>query len=670
MKKIVRRGQVSRREFMRLSALAGAGAFVAACGGAGPAAPAEAPAADAPAAAEPAAAAPAAAPSTYNEAPMLADLVAAGSLPPVDERLPSNPLVMPVAEMIGSYGGTFRRGFKGVSDRWGPTKLQDRGLAWFDQDLNMQPRIAESWEVSEDGTAWTFHLREGMKWSDGTPFTTEAVQWWFDNDLTNETLTPAPGSAWTTGDGTLMQLDVADDYTFTFTFADPNPLFIYNTRRLTNAIYEPGHYMAQFHMELTEDQAGLEAATADAGFETWAQYYEDRRWWYLNPEKPSVGPWIAKNELSNELFLMERNPYFFAVDADGNQLPYVDDVQHRLFETNDVFNLWIINGEIDFQNRHVQTPNFTLYKENEESGGYQVMIGSGSGHLAIQLNLTTKNEQLREFFNKREVRIALSVAVDREAINELVYDGLLTPRQYSPISKSPQYYEKLSNAYIEYDADMANQLLDEAGYAEKDANGMRVWPGTTDPISFVVEGTALPGDADEQAILQVVKYYADAGITASYRGFERSLYEEHWGANEIEAAWWGGDRTVVPLVAPIIWTGQQPDRPWCVAWSLWKLNGDTDPNAEEPPEGHWIWTIWDIWDQVAAETDPARQTELFYQILDIWAEELPMVGYLGEAPALIIVKNGVRNYLPGFPIDDPTGDEHLLNTETYFWESA
>lgn len=666
----VKNKMVSRRRFMQLSAFAGAGIAVAACGGAPAAAP-EAPAAEAPAAAAggEAASSGGAAAGQYSEAPMLADLVSAGSLPPVDERLPSNPFVMPVAEQTGNYGGTFRRAFKGVSDRWGPTKIQDRGLAWFDQDLNMQPRIAESWEVSEDSKVWTFHLREGMKWSDGTPFTTEAIQWWYENELTNETITPAPGSAWTTGaDSTLMELEVVDDYTFNLTFADPNPLFIFNTRRLTNGMYQPGHYMQQFHMELTEDQAALEAATSEAGFETWDQYYADRNWWYLNPDKPSVGPWISKNELSNELFLMERNPYFFAVDADGQQLPYVDNIQHRLFETNDVFNLWIINGEIDFQARHVQGDSFTLYKENEDAGDYSVYIGSGSGHNAIQLNLTTKNEQLREFFNKREVRIALSVAVDRNAINELVYDGLLTPRQYSPISKSPQYYPKLSEAYIEYDLDMANQLLDEAGYTEKDANGMRVWPGTSDPISFVVEGTAQPGDAGEQAILQVIKYYADAGITASYKGFERSLYEEHWQANEIEAAWWGGDRTVVPLVAPIIWTGEQPDRPWCVAWSLWKLNGDTDPNAEEPPEGHWIWDIWAIWDQVAVEPDPAKQTELFYQILDIWAEEIPMPGYLGEAPALIIVKNGVHNYLPGFPIDDPTGDEHLLNTETYFWD--
>ena len=161
MKKLKRRAGISRREFMQASGLATAGLVLAACGGAA------APAADAPAAEAPAAdsgggdAAPAAAPGSYNEAPMLADLVASGDLPAVDERLPANPMVMPVAESTGNYGGTFRRGFKGVSDRWGPTKIQDRSFAWYDQDLNMQPRMAESWKLSDDATTWTFHLREG-----------------------------------------------------------------------------------------------------------------------------------------------------------------------------------------------------------------------------------------------------------------------------------------------------------------------------------------------------------------------------------------------------------------------------------------------------------------------------------------------------------------------------
>jgi peptide/nickel transport system substrate-binding protein len=605
---------------------------------------------------------------------MLAELVANGSLPPVDERLPGNPLVMEVQESIGNYGGGIRRASKGVSDKWGPTKCQDHGLVWYDTDLVMRARIAESWELSDDARTWTFHLREGMKWSDGSPLTTENIQWWYDNELQNTDLSPAPGDAWVTGpDRDLMELNIEDDYNFSVTFVDPKPLFLYSLGRISpgdgplGTFYAPGHYMAQYHIELTEDPEALEAQVAEAGFETWAQLYIDRNWWYLNPERPSIGPWLSKNSLSGELFLMERNPYFFAVDAEGNQLPYLDTITHRLFEQDDVFNLWIINGEIDFQARHVNIGNFTLFKENEENGDYQVLIGASSGHVALQLNQTTKDERLREFFQNRDVRIAFSLAVDREAINELVYDGLYTPRQYSPLSTSPNYYPTLSEAYIEYDPDQANALLDAAGY-ERGSDGMRTWnDGSGETISFVIEGTATAGSTDEDAVQQVIRYLTDLGISATYRAVERSLYTEHHQSNEIEAAWWGGDRTVVPLAAAIIFIGTQPDRPWCPAWGYFRTQ-PTNPVAEEPPEGHWIWEIWRIWDELAQEPDPATQNALFEQILDIWATELPMIGYLGEAPAPIIVKNGFRNYLPGFPVDDVTGDEHLLNTETYFWE--
>jgi peptide/nickel transport system substrate-binding protein len=600
---------------------------------------------------------------------MLAELVQAGSLPPVDERLPINPLVLPVAEQTGNYGGTFRRAFRGVSDRWGPTKCQDHALSWYDQDLNMRPHLAESWELSEDGREWTFHLREGVKWSDGTPLTSEHVQWWYDNILGNEELTPAPPGNMVTGtERTLGQLEVMDDYTFKFSFADPHPLFINTVARPTPPPYAPGHYLQQFHINLTEDQAALEAATQEAGFASWDELFIDRNYWYMNPDLPTMGSWLGQNPLSEEVFNMERNPYYYGVDPDGNQLPYVDRIVHRLFDNDEVFNLWITNGEIDFQNRHVSINNFTLYKENEESGDYRVLIGTSAGHLAVQLNLTTKNERLREFFNNRDVRIALSVAVDRENINELIYDGLLTPRQYSPLSSSPQYYEKLSNAHIEYDPARANELLDAAGFAEKDANDMRLWPGTTEPISFIIEGTEAAGTPGEDAINQIIRYYGEVGVQASYRGVERSLFEEHWGANEIEAASWGGDRTVLPIVASGIFLGTIRDRPWADAWGLWKVD-PTNPVAEEPPADHWIRNIWSIWDEIAVEPDSDRRNELFFQILDIWAEELPMIGYLGESPALIIAKNGVRNYLEGLPIDDTTGDEHLLNTETYFWDN-
>ena len=655
----------SRREFIRLSAVASAGAIVVACGSSGEPEEEmeEAMPADAGAAEE------AVAMGQYQEAPMLSDLVSSGALPPVDERLPSTPGVLPNAEgSAGNYGGIVRRGFKGVSDRWGPTKMQDRGLGWYDQDLNVQPRLAESWSINEDASEWTFNLREGAKWSDGAPFDASSFQWWYENDLQNTDINPGINPRWMSG-GVVMGVESVDDYTVKYSFQEPKPLFIYETLRTTRRIYLPGHYLNQFHWELTEDQDKLQADTEAAGFNAWNEYYEDRRWWYLNQELPSMGPWVADNELSSELFVMKRNPYFPLVDQDGQQLPYVDQVNHRLFETNDVFDLRIIAGEIDFQGRHVALDSFTLYKENEEAGDYSVYLGFASGHTAIQLNQTTKEPRLRELFQNTDVRKALSVAVDRVTLNELVFDGLLTPRQYSPLSSSPQSNPEQASAYTDYDTDMANQLLDGAGYSDKNAGGQRLWPGSDDPISFIVEGTAAPGTQGEDAALQIVKYFADVGITATYQYFERSLYTEHFRANEIEAAFWGGDRTVLPIVAPWIFEGTMIDRPWGVAWGLHRSTGGVDPNSEEPPEGHWIWDIWELQDQIAVEPSDDRRNELFQQVLAIWAEELPMIGYLGESPSLVIVKNGFVGYKAGFPLDDTTGDEHLLHTETYYWEN-
>ncbi len=663
---------ISRREFLCLSAVAAAGVAAAACKpkGTTPApTPTQAAAKKEPTPTSPPT--PTTAAPAEKEPPMLAELVKAGKLPPLDERLPQDPGVIPLADgqVVGKHGGTIRRGFKGVSDRWGPTKMRDHRLAWYTADLAMRPHVAKSWDINDDASEWTFHLRKGMKWSDGHAFDSENFKWWYEHVLTNETLTPSPPGSWSTGSPrVLMEMEFPDKYTVKFKFANPNPLFIYRVARPTPPPYIPYHYMKQFHVDTTDDKAALEAKAKEAGFETWDQYFGDRNWWYMSPDRPSVGPWIPKNPLSSELFVMERNPYYFAVDKDGKQLPYVDKVTHRLFETPDVFNMWIVNGEIDFQARHVSIGNYTLFKENEDKGDYQVVLGTSANHIAIQLNMTTKDQRLREFFQNRDVRIALSLAVNRDEMNELAFDGLLTPRQYSPLSKSPQYYPKLSNAYIEYDPKKANELLDKAGYDKRDSEGFRLWKdGSGETLSFVIEGTAPPGTPQEDAVQMVVKYYADVGVKATYKSVERSLYEEHWAANDIEAAWWGGDRTVLPIVAPWIFLGTMIDRPWCAAWGLWK-HDPTDPNGEEPPQGHWIWKIWETWDKIAVEPDEGKRNELFKKILDIWAEELPMVGYLGETPAPIIVKNGFLNYLPGYPIDDTTGDEHLLNTEIYFWE--
>jgi peptide/nickel transport system substrate-binding protein len=674
---MMKKGKITRREFIRLTSIGAAGAALAAC------APKEVPVvptateAPLPAATKPvvniAATATTGPTSTpvpkFFEAPMLSEMVKAGTLPPVEERLPVNPGVMTGVEMTGKYGGGIRRGFNGVSDRWGPTKLQDRGMAWFDKDLALHPRLAESWEINADATEWTFHLRKGLKWSDGVPLTTEHVKWWYENEIMNKTLAPTVGSQWRTGrnPGTPMKLEVIDDFTCKFIFADPNPMFIYKLTR--GIIFTPSHYMKQFHMELTDDKAKLEALIKEKGFDAWDKYYNnDRNRFDLNPDRPSTGPFLMRGSTSSELFMMERNPYFFATDPEGNQLPYLDNVQHRLFENTEALNLWVVNGEIDFQARHMSFGNYTLYKQGEEKGEYKVVLGVSAGHQCMQPNHSTKEEKLREFFQNRNVRIAMNLAQNRDEINELVWDGMLVPRQYSPLPMSPQYYEPASKAYIQYDPDKANELLDGEGYDKKDGEGFRLWKDGSGPISFNIEGTWQPGTPEEDSCLMLVDYLSKVGIKAAYKYAERSLYTEHYENNDIEAGYWGGDRTVLPLVPEaIIFRGVQPDRPWAAGYAAY-WNTPEKPAAVEPPADYFVKKIWDIWAEVAIEPDPVKQTEKFTEILKIWAEEVPCVGLLGEIPSPCIVKNGLRNFVPGFPNDDTTGDENVYQTETYFWE--
>ncbi len=525
-------------------------------------------------------------------------------------------------------------------------------------------------EINEDASEWTWHLRPGTKWSDGSNFTSADFTWYYQYHLLNTDITPAPLSQFSTGNPLVWsEWTAPDDYTVVMTFADPNPLFSFKVIGHQNPPFRPSEYAKQYHPDFVDEET-LNAMAVEEGFQTWADLYTDRDWWYMDETRPCIFPWKPSNTLDNELFVMERNPYFWQVDPEGNQLPYVDKVTHRLFETPDVFNMWIVNGEIDFQYRHVDKGNFTLFKESEESGAYTVSIGTVANHFCFTPNLASQDERFRAFFGSLDVRKALSLAVNRDELNELVYDGLGTPRQYSPLSMSPNAYPEQADAYIEYDPETAAELLDGAGYDAKDAEGYRVFnDGSNETISMTIESTFEAGSPDEDAVQLLIKYFGDVGIKAQYKYVERSLYTEHYESNQVIATSWGGDRTVMPTVTPDIFEGSTADRPWAGAWTLWKLN-PTDPNGEEPPADHWIWTIWNAMDAVKVETDEETRNELFRTgVLDVWKEQLPMIGYLGEFPALTILKEGLHNYLPGFPNDDITKDEHLQGPQTLYWDT-
>ncbi len=600
----------------------------------------------------------------FKEAPMLAELVAAGKLPPVDERLPKVPSVYPVPDSIGNYGGTMRRGFKGVSDRWGPSKTKDVGLTHFNYwDLEIRPDIVMGWQMNADGTQWTMKLREGMKWSDGAPFTTSDWTWAFENVYSNADLTPAKSAP------VIANESAMDDYTVVVTLEKPFPLFMHFENRGPSTRYLPAHYLEQFHQLLTDDKAKLDADTKAAGFNAWTEYFSNKNDWLLNPERPMEYPWVPINDPSGELFIMERNPYFHAVDPEGNQLPYIDRINHRLFATPDVFNMWIVNGEIDYQGRHVDINNYTLFKESEAKGGYKIKFLRLDDGETFCPNHDCKNPKVKEFFNDLNVRKAMNLAIDRQTIVDIAYDGLATPRQASPTSTSPFYYEAATNAYAQYDPDQANKLLDEAGYDKKDSNGFRLWKDGSGPVFFTIEGIAPTGTPRGDALQMTVDYLKKVGINCAGKDEERSLYTAHHEANETEGAFWGTyHNTLIHLDHSNPYCGEMTDRPWAGGWGLLYKNGPNDANASEPPADHWIRDLWAWWDEAEMKGTMEAYKDAMKKIMDVWIEQVPVVGILGEVPGPLIVKDGLMNTREGLPSLDRMADEHLVGTPILFWD--
>jgi peptide/nickel transport system substrate-binding protein len=597
-------------------------------------------------------------PTEFFEAPELAERVANGELPPVAERIGQDPLVLQPVHEIGQYGGIWRRGFTGPGDvfnGWRAATGPDGLLFWDYTGQRPVPNIARDWEISDEGRVITLHLRRGMRWSDGHPFTADDFVFWFEDIYSNDELVPRH-SVYMTINGQPGRLEKVDDHTIQLIFPDPYYLIEgvlagstsldghARQGRAGMGLFAPAHYMQQFHPNYV-DPDELDELVAELGFDNWRTLFLNRNDWSLNPDLPVVTPWKVTSPINTPTWEMERNPYSIWVDTEGNQLPYIDRVVMTLAENLEVLNLRAIAGDYDLQARHIDIGKLPVFLENQEQGNYTVHLDPGTygSDMFIAINKTyAGDEELRQWFQNVDFRRALSLGINREELNEIFWLGLGQPSTIVPDDDNiyfpgPEY----RTLWATYDPDQANQLLDSIGLDARDGEGFRVRSDGSDRLRIELMTYGGQFLQYTQISEMIRSQWRDIGIDLQVNEVERSLGESRHAANETQMYAWTSDGTdnLYNYAGNAIPTGAGSFHG--ALWGLWfQTFGEEGEEPDEP--------MRDILEKFRRGfgVPEEERIELTKSIWATIAEQVYVIGVVGLSPAAMgvrIVNNNLGN---------------------------
>lgn len=589
-------------------------------------------------------------PETFNESPKFAEMVAAGELPPVEERLPKDVYVVEPYEEIGRYGGIVRSTSTVPNAAGGDTLLSIFPSAVKpNADLSaIVPHLAKGLVPSEDTTTWTLYLREGLRWSDGELLTSEDIMFWYEDMLFNEDLTPTIGSPWRNSEtGEIVDVVAIDDYTVEFRFPGPLPFFENDMiHQQWPGIFQPKHFLSQFHPTYVEADE-LKAMVEEAGFVEWYElfgYKNDTIWGNpIREGRPALTPYII-DTFTSDRRTWKANPFFWQVDTEGNQLPYLDGIHTEIVADAEVVQGMIMSGAVDFEGRNTELANYPLYRSFEEEGNYRTILWDTTFGNAVffMVNMTHSDPVMREIFQDVRFRQAMSLALDRDEINDVVYFGQGTPRQFTLLESSIYYEPEFATAYADYDPTQAAALLDEMGLMEKDSEGYRLRPdGQRLTIIMEYPDVVIPRTP---VVELAVQYWQEVGLDVRSRVISGELQGQRTAGNLMDASNWIGGResdVLYPIQANyyLVPTSTGWER---THWPLWETWFNTEGReGEEPPEQIKQLNRW--WTQVLGEPDADKRLELGKNILRAQAENLWMIGTVGMIPHPIIANNKLRN---------------------------
>jgi len=581
-----------------------------------------------------------------GESPVLAELVAEGRLPPVAQRVGPEPCVYRGVEGIGEYGGTWR---------WPADRIDDLGgrfsgatlVRWSPGGHPLVPHIAKSWEVSEDYRSYTFHLRKGMRWSDGHPFTADDILYWWEHEATDpliESVIPAQMII----NGKPGKVEKIDDHTVRFSFPDPHGLFLPLLARSDGAKMcgAPRHYLKPYHPREGVGDAALIRKELTARKLPSAKDLYTQIKAVSNPEHPRTWPWVYHTYTSNAPFSIVRNPYYFVVDTAGNQLPYVDHMQWEAVQ-REMAASSIATGRFTFT---ISKPrDLTLLIDGQQGGDYRVYrwMRADRSDAMVHVNLNRKAEEgnpttasKRELLRDKRFRQALSLAINRQAIIDSQYHGETKPALRAPGPESPFYNPRLYHAFTDYDPKRANALLDDIGLTHRDAEGYR-----TDKdgrrLTFFLNH---PDWLNPATALFIADDWSAVGVRTIPRMRNGRMFYTEKAALVHDFTMWTGENELYPLLTPRVMLPVSHEANFALAYAKWYLRGGLygDPKAAGPgveplPADHPLREALSVYEQIRGTGDTDKQVELFKRITDIAAENTWTIGYV------VAVKNNFRN---------------------------
>jgi peptide/nickel transport system substrate-binding protein len=615
----------------------------------------------------------AAAPVFGAESPMLAELVSKGQLPPLEQRLPAPPKTMTFDHPYhapGKYGGELVLLMGRSKDVRMMVVYGYTRLVGYNLEYELVPDVLESFEV-EDDRRFTFHLRKGHRWSDGHPFTAEAFRYYWEDIATSEDLASFGPPATMLVDGQPPVFEVLDESTVRYTWEKPNPFFL---PALAGArpetIFAPGHYLKQFHASYT-DAKQLEAMAEQEGRRNWASVHIARFRPYknINPDLPTLQPWINRTSPPSQRFVFERNPFFHRVDENGLQLPYIDRVVLNIADGK-LIPAKTGAGESDLQARHINFSDYTFLKKNEKRTGRKVLLWDTTlgSHIALYPNLNVTDPVWRELVRDVRFRRALSLAINRHEINQVIYYGFAREGNDTVFPDCPLYKPEYTTAWAQFDLKKANALLDEIGLTERDRNGLRLLPDGR-PLEIIVE-TA--GESTEQVdVLELIaSTWRKAGIKLFSKPLQREVFRNRIYAGETLMSVWGGleNGLPIPSMSP---SDLAPTRQDMYQWPKWGQYHETNGTVGEAPDLPAAKKLMELNAQWLASPNAEERRKVWEMMLDIRADEAFTIGIVAGVPQPVVINKKLRNVpKKGIYNWDPGAHFGIYHPDTFWFDAS